>query len=369
LFPSLEAYHDAENGKAFYETDTFTPSPDYSYGTSGTPTVFALREALAELDGVKYALTYPSGLSAITITLNALLQSGDHILVTDSVYGPTRRFCNKELKRFGVEVTFYDPLIGGDIATLIQPNTKVIFTESPGSLTFEVQDIPAITAVAKQHDIISIMDNSWATPLFFNPFAHGIDIAIQAATKYINGHSDVLLGVVTCDDEYIFGKLSSTYRHYGVCPSPDDCALASRGLRTIAVRVKQHQSNALALASWLKKQPLVNRILHPAFVDCPGHDIWKRDFTGSTGLFSIVLNQRYTDAQISAMVNGLELFGIGASWGGYESLLIHITPAYVRSATRWPEPNTVLRIYVGLEDVDDLIDDLQKGFERIVLNP
>ncbi len=365
LFPSQEAYHDAENGRVYYETDNFTSSPDYSYGTSGTPTSFALRQALADLDGVKHALIYPSGLAAICLTLNALLQSGDHILITDSIYGPTRRFCKQELKRFGVETTYYDPMIGQGIKDLIQPNTKIIFTEAPGSLTFEVQDIPAITKVAKAHEIITLMDNSWATPLFFNPFEHGIDIAIQAGTKYINGHSDVLMGVVTCNDEFLFGKLISTYRHYGACPSPDDCYLAARGLRTLSVRLKQHEQNALALAKWLQSQKQVTKILHPAFEDCAGHDIWKRDFKGSTGLFSIVLDRHYNESEVSAFINGLEYFGIGASWGGYESLLIHITPSYVRSATKWSEPNTVLRLYVGLEDVEDLKADLEKAFKRI----
>lgn len=365
LFPSLEAYHDAENGTAYYETDTFTASPDYSYGTSGTPTVYALRKALAELDGVKHALVYPSGLASITITLLTLLQSGDHILVTDSVYGPTRRFCLKELRRYGVETTFYDPMVGKDIEKLVKPNTKLIFTESPGSLTFEVQDIPAITKVAKKHDILTIIDNSWATPLFFDPFKHGVDIAIQAGTKYINGHSDVLMGVVTCKDEGLFGKLAASYRHYGACPSPDDCYLAARGLRTLAVRIKEHERKALDVAKWLKKHKQVKRVLHPAFTDCPGHEIWKRDFTGSTGLFSIILDKHYNEKQVSAMINGLELFGIGASWGGFESLLIHITPGYVRTATKWGEEGTVLRLYIGLENEEDLKADLEKGFERL----
>lgn len=365
LFPSQEAYHDAENGIVYYETDNFTSSPDYSYGTSGTPTSFALRQALADLDGVKYALVHPSGLAAITITLMALLQAGDHILVTDSVYGPTRRFCKQELKRFGVETTYYDPMIGKDIESLIKPNTKLIVTEAPGSLTFEVQDIPAITKVAKAHEIITLMDNSWATPFFFNPFKHGIDISIQAGTKYINGHSDVLMGVVTTDNEFLFGKLIATYRHYGACPSPDDCYLASRGLRTLSVRLKQHEANAMELATWLKSHPNVTKILHPAFEDCPGHEFWKRDFTGATGLFSMVLDRHYNDSEVSAFINGLELFGIGASWGGYESLLIHITPSYVRTATKWSEPNTVLRVYTGLEDVEDLKADLEKAFKRI----
>lgn len=364
LFPTLEDYNNAEIGLSCYNGDT-AQKQDYSYGTSGTKTTFSLQKTICEIEEAKYCLVFPSGLSAITITILSLVKNGDHILISDSVYGPNRRFCNKELSKFGIETTYYDPLIGEGIANLIKENTKLIFTESPGSLTFEIQDIPAITKIAKQKNIPVIIDNSWATPIYFDPFKHGVDIALQAGTKYIGGHSDVLLGVVTTNDEKLYKSLESTRKNYGICISPDDCYLAARGLRTLAVRLKEHERNALEVANWLNTRQEVQIILHPAFPSCPGHEIWKRDFTGATGLFSFILDKEYSEAAIAKMVNGMKIFGIGASWGGFESLIMPINPASIRTATKWPYKNTCIRIYTGLESPADMIKELEEGFARL----
>lgn len=364
LFPSLEAYNQAELGKSCYNPKN-AQAQDYSYGISGTPTSFALQEAICEVEGAKYCVIFPSGLAAITITLLGLLESGDHILVSDSVYGPTRRFCNKELSRFGIEATYYDPLIGSEISKLIKKNTRLIFTESPGSLTFEIQDIPAITKIARQKGIPTIIDNSWASPLYFDPFKHGIDIALQAGTKYIGGHSDILFGVVTTNDDKLYQSLARARRNYGMNVSPDDCYLALRGLRTMSTRLKAHEEAALNVARWLEKRPEVTVILHPAFPSCPGHELWKRDFSGSTGLFSFILDKKYSKDAVANMVDNMKIFGIGASWGGFESLIMPIDPSNIRTASRWPHKNTCIRIYTGLEAVLDIIKDLEKGLERL----
>lgn len=364
LFPTLEDYNNAELGKSIYVSKNAQPQ-DYSYGISGTPTSFALQEALCKIEGAKYAIILPSGLSAISVTLMGLLKSGDHILVADSVYGPTRRFCNKELSRFGIETTYYDPLIGAGISKLIKKNTRLIFTESPGSLTFEIQDIPAITKVARQKGIPTVIDNSWATPLYFDPFKHGVDISLQAGTKYIGGHSDVLIGVLTTNDEEIYKSILRARRNYGMNVSPDDCYLALRGLRTMATRLKAHEETALTVAKWLEKRPEVEVVLHPAFPSCPGHKLWKRDFSGSTGLFSVLLDKKYSTAAIANMIDNMKIFGIGASWGGFESLIMHIDPSNIRTASKWPHKNTCLRIYTGLEAVTDIIKDLESGLNRL----
>lgn len=364
LFPTLEAYHNSEAGKPYYNVEG-NVSSDYSYGISGTPTAFALQNAICAIEQTKYCLIFPSGLSAITMTMLALLKAGDHVLVSDSIYGPTRRFCNKELSRLGVETSYYDPLIGSNIAALIKKNTKLIFTESPGSLTFEVQDIPAITAIAKQHKIPVVIDNSWATPIYFNPFAHGVDIALQAGTKYIGGHSDILIGIVTTNDDALYESLARARKHYGINVSPDDCYLALRGLKTMGVRLKTHERTAMEVAAWLSSRPEVKIILHPAFDTCPGHEIWQRDFTGSTGLFSFILDKNYSKAAVAAMVDNMKIFGIGASWGGFESLIMPINPANIRTATKWLHQGTCIRIYTGLEDVKDIIQDLENGLARL----
>ncbi|MCD6035828.1 MAG: cystathionine beta-lyase [Rickettsiales bacterium] len=370
LFPTLNDYYEAERGTPFYQTSKHTASDetamDYGYGISTNPTVFALQEACIALEGADHALIYPSGLQAITSALLAFLKAGDHILVVDTIYGPTRRFCNNELKRFGVETTFYDPLIGEGIRDLIQDNTRIVFTESPGSITFEIQDIPTISRVAKsiREDIIILMDNSWATPLFFDPFAHGVDVAIQAATKYIGGHSDVLLGIVTCKKKH-FSALYRNYRHLGASPSPHACYLAQRGIRTLAVRLKQHQETALSLAKQLKNHPKVSRVLHPALPDCPGHELWKRDFTGATGLFSIILDRHYNIPELSKMIDPMKHFGIGCSWGGFESLILALNPVTVRTAAPWKAEGSLIRIYAGLEAVEDLAQDFEDALKRL----
>lgn len=295
--------------------------------------------------------------------LLSFLQQGDHLLMVDSAYGPTRATCNGLLKRFGVETTYYEPGIGAGIAELIRENTRIVFTESPGSLTFEVQDIPAIAAAAHARGAVVLMDNSWASPLFFDPFAHGVDVSIQAATKYIVGHSDAMLGVITASEQY-YERVKQTAGGLGAAPGPDDVYLGLRGLRTIGVRLRQHHQNGLALANWLKDRPEVSRILHPALPGDPGHELWKRDFSGASGLFGLVLEPCSPKA-LAAMLDGLDLFGMGYSWGGYESLILPTYPEKLRTAHAWNEPGPTLRIHAGLEDVDDLISDLEAGFVRL----
>lgn len=363
LFPTLKAYQEAESGKAFY--DDGVDVPDYSYGIMGTPTNFALQKAVAEIDQAKHCVIYPSGLSAITNTLLTLLKPGDHVLMVDTVYGPTRRFCNKELKRINIDVTYYDPLIGAEIKDLIQENTKMLFLESPGSLSFEIQDVPTLVDIAKAHKLITVIDNSWASGFCYNPFAHGVDLSIQAGTKYMNGHSDALFGSVTTNNSDFYGKLTRQFRNTGLHVSPDVCYLALRGLRTMPTRLKQHEAAALEVAEFLASRKEVSKILHPAFPDCPGHELWKRDFSGSTGLFAILLDQYYSFEAVSQMVDHMEHFGIGCSWGGFESLILQINPAPIRTATSWPHKETCLRLYIGLESPGDLIADLEKGLERL----
>lgn len=366
IFPTLNDYREASRRKSFYHDQGNDTVTDYSYGTTGTLTTFALQKALAALDGVDYALVVPSGLNAITCSLMAFLSNGDHVLMPDSVYGPTRRFCIKELKRLGIETTFYDPLIDGKIEELIQENTKVIFLESPGSLTFEIQDVAAITAVAKAKGITTIIDNSWATALNFNPFEHGVDISVAAVTKYLNGHSDVLMGVITTTEPF-YKDIFRSFKNYGSPTGPQECYLVQRGLRTLAVRLKRHEENALALAKHLQSRKEVTRILHPAFEDCPGHEIWKRDFKGSTGLFTVVLDKVYSDEAIEAMIQRFELVNLGESWGGFESLILPIVPTFRKVAT-WSGDVTYLRFYCGLEDAEDIIADVDRGFEALVGN-
>ena len=333
----------------------------YHYGLQGTATHWALSEALTALEpGAAGTALYSSGLAAITTALLAMLKPGDDLLVTDSVYGPTRHFCDSFLKRYGVVTRYYDPLIGAGIEQLISDATRVIVLESPGSMTMEVQDVPAICAVAKERGIVTLIDNTWATPLLFPALAAGVDVSILAATKYVGGHADLLLGTVTATAEH-FDRLQRMSWDLGHAVSADDAFLASRGLRTMAVRLKQHEESALEIARWLKEQPRVGRVLHPALPDCPGHDIWKRDFKGSSGLFSFELeNSSTTDRE--TFVESLELFGIGFSWGGYESLAIPVDPR--RAVSEAPAPN-LIRLHVGLEDPADLIADLSRAFKTV----
>lgn len=336
---------------------------DYSYGRLGTPTVRALEAALAELEGGHASLLTPSGLSAISTSILSFVSSGDHILVSDSVYRPTRRFCDTVLARLGVTTTYYDPVIGGDIAALLTERTKLVFTESPGSQTFEMQDIPAIAEAAHGVGAEVIMDNTWATPLYFKPFDHGVDVVVHAATKYLVGHADAMLGVITMT-EAATAPVAKTHDIMGLCPGPEDVYLALRGLRTLEVRLRQHQETGLALADWLAQRPEVARVIHPARPDHPGHALWQRDFTGASGLFAIVLKPASREA-LSAMLDGLSLFGMGYSWGGYESLILPFDPRTYRSATAWEAEGPALRIHAGLEDIEDLKADLDAGFRRL----
>ncbi len=335
-----------------------------AYGRRGTPTHFALQEALAELEGGYATALYPSGAAAISCSLLSFLSSGDHLLMVDSVYEPTRKFCETILKKFGVETTYYDPMIGSKIETLIKPNTKMLFLESPGSLTMEVQDIPALCASAKNHEIITVLDNTWASPVNSRPFELGIDISIQAATKYIVGHSDVMMGSATTTAKY-WPQLKTSSYALGQCVSPDDAYLAHRGLRTLAVRMKQHASSALEIATWLQSQSKVDHIRHPAFPSCPGHEFFLRDFVSSNGLFSFALKD-VTRVQVKHFVEGMSLFKMGFSWGGYESLILPIfNLKNIRTATKWPENSYLIRLHIGLEDTKDLIEDLNEAFIRL----
>lgn len=331
------------------------------YGRRGTPTQWSLADALTELEpGSQGSLLYPSGVAAVTTALMSVLNPGDELLMVDSVYEPTRAFCDGLLKRYGVTTRYYDPMIGAGIEALLNDRTRAIFLESPGSLTFEVQDIPAITAIARARGIVTLLDNTWATPVFFPAIAHGVDLSILACTKYIVGHSDVMLGSVTANPDHWEALRRTTYA-LGQYVSPDDAWLASRGLRTLAVRLKQHEENALRIAHWLQTRPEVARVLHPALEACPGHDNWKRDFSGSSGLFAFVLNSN-DDAARTALIDGLELFGIGFSWGGFESLVLPVDPH--RSAVKWQAEGLMIRLHIGIEDADDLIEDLTAGLER-----
>lgn len=336
----------------------------YTYGTRGTPTVNSLETAWNELSGAAGTVVVPSGLAAIAVALLSCLKAGDHLLVTDSVYRPTRNFSDTVLKRFGVEITYYDPLLNAEnIGSLMRRNTRAIFTESPGSQSFEIQDIPAIAEMAHMRDAIVLLDNTWATPLFFPPHARGADIAIEAGTKYLSGHSDLLLGLVSAN-ERCWKPLRDTFDAMAICAGPEDVFLALRGLRTMGVRLAHHQESALRVARWLAQRPEVARVLHPALESDPGHAIWRRDFAGSSGLFSVVLKSM-PEAAAYAFVDALKLFGIGASWGGFESLAIPFDCTSYRTATKWAPGGPALRFHIGHEDVDDLIADLQNGFRAL----
>ena len=334
-----------------------------TYGRRGTPTTFALQDAIAELEGgYKTALT-SSGLSAVTTALLAFLKTGDHLLMVDSVYQPSRHFCDTVLVRYGVNVEYYDPLIGGGIERLIRPETKVIFAESPGSVTFEVQDIPAIAEAAHRSGITVMLDNTWASPIYFKSFEHGVDVSIQAVTKYLCGHSDVMMGSITTT-EAAWKNLLDTHGAIGQCVAPDDVYLVLRGIRTLSTRLERHMKTGIALAQWLAKRPEVKRVLHPALPDDPGHKIWERDFTGACGLFSVEL-EPCSEKALAAFLDGLELFGMGYSWGGFESLVIPQYPKKMRTATEWNAEGQILRFHAGLEDICDLVADLEAGFARL----
>jgi len=335
----------------------------YSYGTKGTPTTEALESAWTGLAGAAGTVLTPSGLAAVTVALMTCLKAGDHLLMTDSVYRPTREFCNTVLKRFGVETTYYDPLIGADVAKLFRPNTRAVFTEAPGSQSLEMQDIPAIAEVARRHGATVLMDNTWATPLLFPPHENGVDLAIEAGTKYLSGGSDLLLGLVSANERW-WKPLRATFDAFAMCAGPEDVFLALRGLRTMALRLREHERQALEMARWLADRPEVAQVLHPALETDPGHAIWKRDFKGSSGLFSVILKP-VPQTAVAAMLDGLELFGLGYSWGGFESLVIPFDCSSYRTATQWNPGGPALRFHIGLEDLDDLKADLDAGFARL----
>ena len=334
------------------------------YGRRGTPTVWALADALTDLEpGGEGTLLYPSGVAANSAGLLALLSPGNHLLMVDSAYEPTRAFCNGMLARMGVRTTYYDPLIGTGIADLITPETKLIFLESPGSLTFEVQDVPAITAIARTRGVLTMLDNTWATPLLFPALAHGVDVTMMSLTKYAGGHSDVMMGSLT-STRAVWPKLRSATYQLGHAVSPDDCAMVLRGLRTLDVRMARHGTNGLTVANWLAGRPEVGRVLHPARPDDPGHAIWTRDFRGASGLFGFTL-KGVDEAARTRFVDALAHFGIGFSWGGYESLVVPSDPAAIRTAVAWTDPDPLVRLSIGLEDSADLIADLERGFAAL----
>jgi cystathionine beta-lyase len=365
-----KAYHGFVNPPVYhastvlYQTgeDQVAHRARYQYGRRGTPTSEALENALTEIEGPGCAgvALLPSGLAAISTALLAVAGSGDHVLITDSVYRPTRNFCDGVFKRMGVETTYYDPLIGADIAKLFKPNTRLVFVEAPGSQSFEMQDIPAIAKVAHDKGALVLMDNTWATPLYFRAFEKGVDLSIQAGTKYIGGHSDIMFGCVSAN-AVTLPALKTTMNTMGLCVGPDDIYLALRGLRTMAVRLARHNESGLRVARWFEQRPEVARVLHPALESDPGHAIWKRDFTGACGLFSIVLKPM-SEKAVYAFMNELTLFGMGYSWGGFESLVILFDCAEYRTATPWAPGGPTLRFHIGLEDPGDLIADLEGGF-------
>jgi cystathionine beta-lyase len=349
LYPTLDVYKS--------RTQKFT------YGRRGTPTIAALEDAITELEGGHHTALTPSGLSACAVTLLSIVESGGHVLITDSVYQPVRTFAERLLRRLGVEITYYDPHIAGGISELIQDNTKLIYTETPGSLTFEVQDLPAICDAAKARAVPVAADNTWGTPLYFNPLSLGADIVIHAGTKYFGGHSDANLGSITTNEAYA-RQLRLTHGDMGQAPGPEDVNLCLRGIRTLSLRLERHQRAALEMADWFAQRPEVIQVIHPARADHRDHELWKRDFSGSSGLFSIIIND-CSDAALGAMLDGLELFGMGASWGGYESLVIPFDPTPNRTAITWTAEGRALRFHIGLEALDDLKSDLDAGFERM----
>lgn len=333
-----------------------------AYGTDRLPTQRALEEALRSLEGGQLTRVFQSGINAIITTLFAFTKSGDHILLCDNIYGPTARFCRKVLSRYNVEIGVAPPAVGADIVEHIKENTRLIFLESPGSNTFEIQDIPAITAIARAKGIMTLLDNTWATPLYLRPLDLGIDVSLQSVTKYISGHSDVLLGSATVSAPYAeeFGRF---YRIMEVFASPEDCYLALRGLKTLEIRLKRHERSALQVAKWLETVDLVDKVIHPAFPSHPEHHIWRRDFKGSSGLFAFTFKADYSERALAAFVNSLDLFGLGYSWGGYKSLLT--AAKFDRTCRSRYADKTIVRLNIGLEDPEDLKEDLQKGFKEL----
>jgi cystathionine beta-lyase len=365
-----QAYYGFVNPPVYHGSTVLYPSAAdqvahrsrYQYGRRGTPTTDALEQAIGEIEGPQCGgvVLVPSGMNAVATALLSVVSAGDHILITDSVYRPTRNFSNSVLKRLGVETTYYDPMIGERIGSLFKPNTRVVFVEAPGSQSFEIQDIPAIAAAAHDKGALVLMDNTWATPLYFRALEKGVDLSIQAGTKYIGGHSDIMFGTVSANAK-TWPQLRETFTTLGLCAGPDDVYLALRGLRTMAVRLARHHESGLKVARWLAARPEVARVMHPALENDPGHAIWKRDFTGASGLFSLVLKPA-SAKKVYAFMDALALFGMGFSWGGYESLVILFDCSEYRTATKWAPGGPTLRFHIGLEDPGDLIADLEQAF-------
>jgi cystathionine beta-lyase len=335
----------------------------YTYGLYGTPTTLELAARICELENGYRTIITPGGQAAISLIHFALLRSGNHVLLPESIYGPNRKLGNDVLRRFGVEVSYYPPTIGGQIAGLIRPNTRVVWCESPGSISMEVQDVPAIVQAAHAAGALLAMDNTWAAGVYFDALAHGVDVTMQALTKYIGGHSDLLLGSVTARDKSTYEHLGATQQLLGCAASPDDCSLALRGMKTLAVRLEKVEASALTIAQWLSSRPEVERVLHPALDSCPGHELWKRDFTGSTGVFSIVLREGFNREQVLQFANSLELFKIGYSWGGVTSLVVAYDFSSYKGRAAYQ--HRIVRLNIGLEDTDDLILDLKAGFQKL----
>ena len=335
-----------------------------TYGATGTQNSRALAEAVAAIEGGHRTVVTGSGLSAVTMAISAMVDAGDHVLVPDSVYGPTRRFCAEILSRYGVESSFYDPAIGAGIVGSMRENTRLVYTEAPGSLTFEMQDVPAITKAAHERGALVAMDNTWATPIFFRPIEHGVDISIQAGTKYLAGHSDLVIGMITTATDEVFKTIADQTYAFGDVASPDDCFLALRGMRSLSVRLERQSASAMKVARWLESRSEVKRVLYPALESDPGHALWKRDFAGASSLFGLAMHTT-DEAAIARMVDGLALFRIGSSWGGYESLVAYNRMPIARAVIPWTETPFLLRMHIGLEDPDDLIADLEAGLARL----
>lgn len=362
VFPTLKDLLYAERG---YSNNDLVQPYELKYGRYGTQTNFALEQAVAEIEGGYNTFVTSSGAAAINTALVAFLKQGDHMLLVDNVYSPTRGFADKFLKKLGIETTYYDPLIGADIAKLIKKNTKVIFLESPGSQTFEIQDVPAICKVAKKNNIVTILDNSWASGIYFKPFEHGVDVSVMALTKYINGHSDIMMGSITIQEKH-FRVMYEAFRYMAVTASPYSSYMVQRGLRTVKLRMDQCFKSALEMAKWLESRPEVEKVLYPALPSDSNHQLWKRDFSGAAGLFSIILDKKYSNEALARMLDKLHYYGMGYSWGGYESLILPFDASSIRTATKYPfGDKTCIRINIGLEDVADLQDDIEAGFKRL----
>ena len=362
VFPTYKDFMYAERG---YSNNDLVQPYELKYGRYGTQTNFALEQAISEIEGGYNTFVTSSGAAAINTALIAFLKQGDHMLLVDNVYSPTRGFADKFLKKFGIETTYFDPHIGEGISKLIKKNTKVIFMESPGSQTFEIQDVPAICKIAKKHNIVTILDNSWASGIYFKPFDYGVDISVMALTKYINGHSDIMMGSITVQEKY-FRVMYEAFRYMAVTAAPYSSYMVQRGLRTAKLRMDHCFKSGLEMAQWLESRPEVEKVLYPALPSDANHQLWKRDFTGAAGLFSIILDKKYSNEALARMLDKLHYYGMGYSWGGYESLIIPFDASSIRTATKYSYANkTALRINIGLEDVEDLKNDLEAGFKRL----